>query len=79
MTCFSQNRVFKSADSISQTICIQSTLNFSHFFVIRLSDKIRNIVKIGPLMAIFFVKNMNFDFKNTHIYQYSIFLKSDKF
>ena len=47
MMHFSQNRVFKSAGSISQTIFIQTTWNFAHFFTVRLSSKIPTGVLIS--------------------------------
>ena len=66
---------FKSAGSISETIFIQSTRNFAHFFLS--SSKIRTgflisekLSDLWPVFDDFVVKNTNFDFKFTEMYQY---------
>ena len=82
MTCFSKPLFFKSADTISETIFIQSTWNFAHFFVIKLFNKIRTDFLIflrwlfnrSHFSTVFFVKNTNCEL--AQIYEYSIFLES---
>ena len=39
----------------------------------------KNCPTFGQFLAFFFVENMDFDFKLTQIYQYSIFFKSDTY
>ena len=79
---FLKSMFFKSAGSISEIIFIQST-QILHTFFIRLSSKIRSgfliSEKLSDLWPVFddvVVKNTNFDFKLTQMYQYIQYFKN---
>ena len=74
MKVFFESMFFKSAGSISETIFIQSTRNFAHFFLLDYQVKYLRVVlseklsDLWPVFDDFVVKNMNFDFKLTQMF-----------